>query len=638
MLKKLLYLYNDGHNPFPSGRGGLGYKPRIHGGMIHEEDEPVDVDKHYENMVSNWQDVSRMFSSETVANDMFKEDWLMGQIHDFEGRPEYQKTFQEIYNSIKKPDQPEIDLNDYDYDKFYRKNFEYHEERIDDEDEFPELKTINERIEHMKIQERDTLKGQTIEQVESQIEGIEKDIKVEKKKIVINNLEKSKILTTILDKSKEDADNFLSLVSKGQIKKVSKKQIQEAINLFIDNVNDEDIKELDIENVLGLLDGAIKTTNVDKQHFNEMRSIALTNAYGYVKAFEQKGDEKLFAFFSIVSDLIMKIVYPNLRSGIDTYNQMNKNSEEIIKKLQSKKLILKHNIATSKAYRELIKEEQQEYNDRLQFYKRKKRDQLKKDVKPAAEEAVVEQAAEEPKKKSKPKKVKPIKKSEEETQSELLSADVSGRLETIEQTMSSNGKDLEKYLSGNGQTVLQYISGDRSKVHDNEMNESIPNIKITLTNGKKEDLRKAVTIDLYNDNHAYEIKNYKEYSITDKVIPVQESKLEGTGYFIPYYLKNGNLYNIQLNYIDPKTGKEEQKFILPENPNGRILHLVYRLQDGLYEFKPLETQYISLKSTPLKSKDGQPLYMFKGTTLKRCKDHHGNDSFNIQPHLRKIKT
>lgn len=32
MLKKLLYLYNDGHNPFPKlGKGGLGYKPPING-------------------------------------------------------------------------------------------------------------------------------------------------------------------------------------------------------------------------------------------------------------------------------------------------------------------------------------------------------------------------------------------------------------------------------------------------------------------------------------------------------------------------------------------------------------------------------------------------------------------------------
>jgi len=55
MLKKLLYLYNDGHNPFPKlGKGGLGYhlpqfRMRIHGESIHhingqyyyyDDDEP----------------------------------------------------------------------------------------------------------------------------------------------------------------------------------------------------------------------------------------------------------------------------------------------------------------------------------------------------------------------------------------------------------------------------------------------------------------------------------------------------------------------------------------------------------------------------------------------------------------------
>jgi len=38
MLKKLLYLYNDGHNPFPRmGKGGLGYKPQQYRRGIHGE-------------------------------------------------------------------------------------------------------------------------------------------------------------------------------------------------------------------------------------------------------------------------------------------------------------------------------------------------------------------------------------------------------------------------------------------------------------------------------------------------------------------------------------------------------------------------------------------------------------------------
>jgi len=37
MFKKLLYLYNDGHNPFPSGRGGLGYHLPQYPKVMHGE-------------------------------------------------------------------------------------------------------------------------------------------------------------------------------------------------------------------------------------------------------------------------------------------------------------------------------------------------------------------------------------------------------------------------------------------------------------------------------------------------------------------------------------------------------------------------------------------------------------------------
>ena len=44
MLKRLLYLYNDGHNPFPKlGKGGLGYhlpqyRKRMHGDGVYERE------------------------------------------------------------------------------------------------------------------------------------------------------------------------------------------------------------------------------------------------------------------------------------------------------------------------------------------------------------------------------------------------------------------------------------------------------------------------------------------------------------------------------------------------------------------------------------------------------------------------
>jgi hypothetical protein len=55
MLKKLLYLYNDGHNPFPKlGKGGLGYhlpqyRKRMHGEALHRTvNEDGDVLDEYD--------------------------------------------------------------------------------------------------------------------------------------------------------------------------------------------------------------------------------------------------------------------------------------------------------------------------------------------------------------------------------------------------------------------------------------------------------------------------------------------------------------------------------------------------------------------------------------------------------------
>ena len=177
------------------------------------------------------------------------------------------------------------------------------------------------------------------------------------------------------------------------------------------------------------------------------------------------------------------------------------------------------------------------------------------------------------------------------------------------------------------------------KPHDNEFNKSIPDQKVVLNNGKLESLRKAVTLDLYNDNNIFEIKNYEKYSINDSIIPLQESKLEGTGYFVPFYLENGNLYNIELQYTDSKTGETKTKFILPETEYGRELHIIYRLKEGLFEFKPLDskTQLVGIQRVATTTKAGQPLYKFKNTSLESCVDQYGKPSFNVASFLKPIK-
>ena len=64
MLKKLLYLYNDGHNPFPKlGKGGLGYhlpqyKNKIHGGTLEVD---VDINDDYKTVPTKYDGLDANF-------------------------------------------------------------------------------------------------------------------------------------------------------------------------------------------------------------------------------------------------------------------------------------------------------------------------------------------------------------------------------------------------------------------------------------------------------------------------------------------------------------------------------------------------------------------------------------------------
>jgi hypothetical protein len=67
MLKKLLYLYNDGHNPFPKlGKGGLGYHLPQYPNVIHgnglnvrrnEDGTFIDIVDDHNDLDTNWYDM-----------------------------------------------------------------------------------------------------------------------------------------------------------------------------------------------------------------------------------------------------------------------------------------------------------------------------------------------------------------------------------------------------------------------------------------------------------------------------------------------------------------------------------------------------------------------------------------------------
>ena len=143
MLKKLLYLYNDGHNPFPkNGKGGLGYhlpKYRLHGkGKSH----PQDSDEEYED--TEGEEVQEMSSEEKDAREIYNDFTnpdgeyynlsknnklieLVSAIAYLNGNDELQRPFLDLMNELKRTpdgvdlfyidDEGYVEVNkDYDYD------------------------------------------------------------------------------------------------------------------------------------------------------------------------------------------------------------------------------------------------------------------------------------------------------------------------------------------------------------------------------------------------------------------------------------------------------------------------------------------------------------------------------------------
>ena len=203
-------------------------------------------------------------------------------------------------------------------------------------------------------------------------------------------------------------------------------------------------------------------------------------------------------------------------------------------------------------------------------------------------------------------------------------------------TKGTYGKKLEDFFASNGQPILQNFTGDTSKIIDIEKNGVIPNDEVQFTTKKKGPLNKACTLDLYNNNYVFEIKNYLDNSITDDVIPMQPSKFRGTKYFIPTYLENGELYSFKLNYTDPK-GKVYNKEILPYNDKGREVIFIIRLKEGLYQYKPfLDKKNNKLIPNGETTPDGRPLYYFEKTNLEPCLDYYDEPAFNLKGHLTPI--
>jgi hypothetical protein len=124
MLRKLLYLYNDGHNPFPNmkGKGGLGYH------LPQYELKGKGIDRYYTN------DGDFLFEEDDGQSDDEVREWDEdGEEYDVTGRVIYDDKG-DIVEVLKLDDQYEkgigyIDDEDYDDKRIERLEKQHKQER-----------------------------------------------------------------------------------------------------------------------------------------------------------------------------------------------------------------------------------------------------------------------------------------------------------------------------------------------------------------------------------------------------------------------------------------------------------------------------------------------------------------------------
>jgi len=624
MFKKFLHLYNDGHNPFPHMKG-YGFGP------YGEPNDRGDRDIGYyadDTMTQEEADAKNAGIWDLIAE--------IPEVKEAREKDELEHPERYIPN-VQTKEEYEFEKATDAYEKEMEKYVvDYNDEMTDINNDIRELQLLEKKI----LTNNYTSPHSSVQQLEdfmSQIVAEEKDLK---KTLITHNIHKKKIIDELYKLSEMQASNFFkAMPKKGEVYTSS---VRKGLNDFVDEMNEYDESETTKEL---LLSEVMKFTKSIKGKLNETIPVIINYTKGLIDHPDIATVNK--KYFEFVNIMLLKLNFKEEFKTIDKIDEANENINKGLKELQNLKFNTKLQITQVQVGAEEIKNKQKQYS--VYQSQQRERDRVKEDrvIKQLEEykrridtqPEITTQEATEIKEllleAKKIKKEKPIKKSEGEKHEDITRADISGRLQHIEDTISPYGKDLETYLSKKGGFILKYITNDNSEIYDNEFNKNIPDIMVTLNNGKTESLRKAVTLDLYNNKNVFEIKNYKQYSISDDIIPLQETKLEGTYYFKPLYLKNGNLYNIELTYSDD-TG-EHKKYILPENTDGRELVLIYRLKDGLYQYKPIIGKEVSLQHTTNTTSDGKALYVFKNAKYNKCKDHHGNPSFNIKPYLTKIK-
>ena len=533
MLKNLLYLYNDGHNPFPHMKGG----------MIGEEDSEEESEEE-----TNEEALARI-----LLEDAFNE--RLRELHeDTVSKKEFEDKLKDpdfIYDIKKSKEFHDLEV----LAKEMYPEYEYQGYYDDEELERLEVEKHKDDMNLLKVRESHHLNNEPLEKHKGDMDKLILMEKELKKNTIRNNLELNTLKKTINAECLEIGGTALKNSVSGDIKKFS------ILNNILGTVSTNILKiiqskhtdEEEEELILKEISKVIKVSKVNETN-------ALYIIYAYLE--KTKGDDKSHnVIIDNIHDILLslkpfdkytKILLPLLKKNHENDKKLNEITE------QKKKLKMKLEVID--ITKDDIKESQQKYRDIKENYDKKRntrKEEIKEIIKtykfnPKEALQQIEKLEDEieydlnklkAKTPTKPETQKAVSKTSEEKQNEIDEARVNGRLETIN-GMSGDGKKLETYFTKQGQDVLHYITDDNTPVHDNEYNERIPNFDVLLSTGEMGSLRKAVTLDLYSDDTVYEIKNYKDYNSKDPV-PVQVTKLQGTGYFEHLYLPNGRLYNIK---------------------------------------------------------------------------------------------
>jgi len=233
MLKRLLYLYNDGHNPFPKlGKGGLGYhlpqyRKRMHGEALHI----FTNDKGEHEIIDDGNDADPNWYNET--ND--KKDKVLFEADENKTEKESKKKIDDedekyindvIHNNLKKY------LDDFD-----KKTKKYDDEKskkeYDDEDrnDFQDIHNIMDEVDKIQMKDKyddieNHIKNLTLDYKKSEyLERGEKGKKEDEiNKIIIDRMKKSK---TLRDKFRAEMEEFKKEDLKKQLKKEEEARIKE---------------------------------------------------------------------------------------------------------------------------------------------------------------------------------------------------------------------------------------------------------------------------------------------------------------------------------------------------------------------------------------------------------------------------